>query len=455
MSVEGARFGRYLLNRLLGEGGMGQVYEAYDSQTDRTVAVKVLHPHMAADPVFRERFQREARAAAVLAHPNVVPIFDFGEIDGRLFICMQFVSGVGVDSVLTDSGPMPVARAVSVVAQAGEALDAAHAAGLVHRDVKPSNLLITARGFVYLIDFGIARAAAETGLTSTGATIGTFAYMAPERFTTGTADARTDVYALACVLYQCLTGQTPFPATALEQQIAAHLTQPPPRPSRLRPEIGTGLDEVVATGMAKDPRRRYQSASELTAACIVATSAVPPPVETEINSAPTMFNQPGRKSRLVIIAAGAVVALVGAAIVVGVALFDKSAGKTASPPAASISNSTSAVPQPVTTPTTTAITTTTQQPLLPGPGTHCGTVTTTIGTKVDTMIDAGSISCASVKSVLAQYYLDVKAGRGQGSGGSISGVWDVSGSWDCISETAAKGGHAHCSLGSTQISTTG
>lgn len=456
--MEGTRFGRYRLQELLGEGGMGQVYRAHDDQTDRTVAVKVLHSHMAADPVFRERFQREARAAAGLGHPHVVPIFDYGEIEDRLFICMQFVIGAGVDSLLVESGPMPVARAVAVVAQAGEALDAAHAVGLVHRDVKPSNLLITARDFVYLIDFGIARAVGETGLTSTGATIGTFAYMAPERFTTGTADARSDVYALACVLYQCLTGRTPYPATALEQQIAAHLTQPPPRPSVLRPQIGTVLDDVIATGMAKDPDQRYQTAGELAAACVAAATAAAPPAETVLNAGQAVAG-PRRRilepARVRVIVAALV--LLGAAVAVGsVFMNDQSGSDAALPTFTTTPNSTTAPssPAPQTTTTTTATTTTTQQPVLPGPGTHCGSVTTATGKAIDTMIDAGSISCTSVKSVLAQYYLDAKQGMAEGSGAFVGGIPDVSGRWDCISETAAKGGNAHCTLGSIQISTT-
>ncbi|WUI72200.1 serine/threonine-protein kinase [Nocardia sp. NBC_00403] len=283
--VVGELFGRYTLQAMLGEGGMGQVYRAHDSATDRTVAVKVLHTHLAADPVVRQRFQREARAAASLGHPHVVPIFDFGEIEGRPFICMQFIEGAGVDAVLAESGPMPLARAVSIIAQASEALDAAHAKGLVHRDVKPSNLLVTAGDFVYLIDFGIARAAAETTMTTAGTAIGTFAYMAPERFSAGTADARSDVYALTCVLYQCLTGQNPYPATSAEQQIAAHLTQPPPRPSLLRPDIGVTLDHVIATGLAKDPDSRYQTAAEFAAATVAAATTVFHPAETQVNPA--------------------------------------------------------------------------------------------------------------------------------------------------------------------------
>lgn len=454
MSVEGTRFGRYHLQQLLGEGGMGQVYRAHDSQTGRIVAVKLLHPHMAADPVYRERFQREARAAAGLVHPNVVPIFDFGEVEDRLFICMQFVTGVGVDSVLAESGPMPVERAVSVVAQAGAALDDAHAEGLVHRDVKPSNLLVTARDFVYLIDFGIARAVGETALTTTGATIGTFAYMAPERFSTGVADARSDVYALACVLYQCLTGRTPYPATALEQQIAAHLTQPPPKPSQARPQIGTVLDDVVATGMAKNPEERYRTAGELAAACISAVTGAPPPAVTEIN--PGSPSDPPRRRIPVkrVLTAFALVGLTAVGVAAGVAFMkNQSEGNAALPTATTTPIPTTTMAPSSAPPTTT--TTSTQAVLLPGPGTHCGTVNVVSGKPIDTMIDAGSISCASVKSVIAQYYLDIKSGKAEGSGAAVRGIYDVSGRWDCISETYAKGGHAHCTLGSIQISTTG
>ncbi|MTE17351.1 serine/threonine-protein kinase [Nocardia aurantiaca] len=288
MSVEGTRFGRYVLQQLLGEGGMGQVYRAFDTGTDRVVAVKVLHAHIAADPVFRERFRREAKTAAALGDPHVVPIFDYGQIEGHLFMCMQFLDGEGVDALLARSGPMAVTDAVSVLTQAAAALQAAHAAGLVHRDVKPSNLFITANGFVYLIDFGIARAAGETGLTSIGSTIGTFAYMAPERFTTGIADARADVYALACVAFELLTGRPPFPAAGVEQHIAAHLTQPPPRPSLLRPEVGTGFDAVIARGLAKDPDQRYQTAGELAAACLASASAAPRLVATQVNPGPRL-----------------------------------------------------------------------------------------------------------------------------------------------------------------------
>ncbi|MEU1206796.1 protein kinase [Nocardia sp. NPDC005825] len=262
---KGTPFGHYRLRRLLGEGGMGQVYEAFDTRSDRIVALKVLPPHSADDPEFRERFRRESRAAAGLNDPHVIPIHQYGEIDGRMYLDMRLVQGQGVDTVLAQRGPMPPEMAVSVVGQVAAALTAAHANGLVHRDVKPSNMLLCADDFVYLIDFGIARSAAEAGLTSTGAAIGTFAYMSPERLA-GVADIRSDVYALACVLHECLTGSQPFPGTSLEQQITAHLTSPPPRPSAVRPDVPMVFDEVIARGMSKDPAQRYQTAAELATA---------------------------------------------------------------------------------------------------------------------------------------------------------------------------------------------
>ncbi|RMI35160.1 serine/threonine-protein kinase [Nocardia stercoris] len=281
MTMAGAQFGRYRLLELIGEGGMGRVYRAVDTLTNRVVALKVLHPRFAADPVSQERFRREAKAAAGLSTPHVVPIFDYGDIDGRLFICMQLLVGQGLDSLLAQTGPMPAGQAVHLVSQAAEALQAAHAAGLVHRDVKPSNLFVDPNGFVYLVDFGIAQAAGESGLTGTGGAIGTFAYMAPERFTGGVADARSDVYSLAGVLFELLTGRTPFPGAGLEQQIAGHLTQPPPRPSDSRPELGAGFDAVVAQGMAKDPARRFGSADELAAAATAALAEVAVSPQTE------------------------------------------------------------------------------------------------------------------------------------------------------------------------------
>ncbi|OBG73842.1 serine/threonine-protein kinase [Mycobacterium sp. E3305] len=252
--MDGTPFGRYRLINLLGRGGMGEVWRAYDTVTDRIVALKVLPAHFAADKTFQQRFRREAHSAARLNNPHVVPIHTYGEIDGRLFVDMRLIEGRDLATVLA-SGSMSPARAVHIVEQVAHAVYAAHKIGLVHRDIKPSNILLDENDFAYLIDFGIARVLGETGLTGTDAVVGTLRYMAPERFKVGEADARSDIYALACVLYECLTGGAPFPGDSIEQQLAGHLSAPPPRPS----DSGAppAFDAVIATGMAKDPAQRY------------------------------------------------------------------------------------------------------------------------------------------------------------------------------------------------------
>jgi serine/threonine protein kinase len=273
--VDEVVFGRYRLLSVIGQGGMGTVYKGHDTVIGRDVAVKVLPTELGSEPGYRERFRREAHIAARLTEPHIIPIHDTGEIDGRLYLVMPVIEGIDVAGLLARDGPMSPRRAVAVVDQLAAALDAAHAVGLVHRDVKPSNALLTGRDFVYLIDFGIAHDGAATKLTGTGMIVGTLAYMAPERFTAGTADARSDVYALTCVLHECLTGDQPFPGGSMEQQIAGHLTMDPPRPSAQRAAVPAGFDEVIAAGMAKDPDRRYQSAHELATAADRALTAAP------------------------------------------------------------------------------------------------------------------------------------------------------------------------------------
>jgi serine/threonine protein kinase len=258
--VDEVMFGRYRLFEVIGQGGMGTVYRAHDTEIGRDVAIKVLPPELASEPGYQQRFRREAQTAARLAEPHVIPIYDTGEIDGHLYLVTPIIDGVDLESLLSKNGPIFPPRAVEIVEQLATALQTAHNAGLVHRDVKPSNALITANGFVYLIDFGIAHDASATKLTRTGSIVGTWAYMAPERFGSGTADARADVYALACVFYECLTGQLPYPGNGLEQLVAGHLTGPIPRPTTLNPALPAGFDQVIAQGMAKDPQQRYQTA---------------------------------------------------------------------------------------------------------------------------------------------------------------------------------------------------
>src|ERR1700761_5020515 len=263
-------FGRYVLQSLIGEGGMGKVYKAHDTLIDRDVAIKVLLSELSSEPGYQERFRREAHTAARLSEPHIIPIYDTGEIDGQLYLVMPVIKGTDVQGLIQRAGPMSPERAVLVIEQLAAALDAAHAVGLVHRDIKPSNALVTERDFVYLIDFGVAHDASASKLTNTGMSVGTMAYMAPEPFTTGVCAARSDVYALACVLHECLTGVQPYPGKSMEQQIAGHLTMDPPEPSAQRPELPAELDHVVAAGMAKDPAQRYQSASDLAAAAKLA-----------------------------------------------------------------------------------------------------------------------------------------------------------------------------------------
>jgi serine/threonine protein kinase len=258
-----AEFGPYRLLEMLGQGGMGQVFRAYDTAHEREVALKVLAPDVAQDASFEQRFRREAHVAARLSEPHVVPIHSYGEIDGRLYVDMRLIAGRDLASVLAESGPMDPGRAVAIIEQVADALDAAHATNLIHRDIKPSNILLGRRDFVYLIDFGIAQTVNSTRLTRTGSAIGTFAYMAPERLGTGDVGPSSDIYSLACVLYECLAGQLPFLGDSLEQQIAGHLAKPPPRPSAVNAGVPAAFDEVVARGMAKDPAQRYSTVTAL------------------------------------------------------------------------------------------------------------------------------------------------------------------------------------------------
>jgi serine/threonine-protein kinase len=284
--VEGTPFGRYQLIELLGRGGMGEVWRAFDTTIDRMVALKMLLPHFAQDPTFEKRFRREARVAARLDDPHVVPIHDVGEIDGRLYVTMRLINGVDLQTLL-DDGPLEAGRAVHIIEQIASALNDAHQAGLVHRDVKPSNILLTHSDFAYLIDFGIARATGETALTSANTTIGTWAYMAPERFSTGEAAPSSDIYALACVLYQCLTGQPPFPGDTLEQVAVGHMVAPPPHPSEERDTIPIALDQVITTGLAKQPTDRYPTTVEMAAA---ARRAITEPVSQIRLAQPTQMS---------------------------------------------------------------------------------------------------------------------------------------------------------------------
>ncbi len=271
-SREGTDFGQYRLRRLLGRGGMGDVYEAEDTHRERVVALKLMSETLSRDPVFRKRMQREARTAGRLQEPHVVPIHDFGEIEGQLYVDMRLIEGSDVAKMLARHGPLSPPRAVAIIRQIGSALDAAHAAGILHRDVKPENILVAGDDFAYLVDFGIASAGTDDKLTQLGTTVGTFKYMAPERFMEGDVGYRADIYALACVLYECLTGYPPYQGDQVSV-MGAHINQPIPRPSAVRPGIPAAFDRVIACGMAKNEADRYATCGDLSAAAYAALAS--------------------------------------------------------------------------------------------------------------------------------------------------------------------------------------
>lgn len=271
-SRAGSRVGRYLLKRMLGHGTTGEVYEAFDTHKDRVAALKLLAPALGGNPAFREWMQREALLVGQVQEPHVVPIRDYGELDGQVFIDMPLVEGSDLAAVLKRNGVLPPPRAVNVVWQAASALDAAHSAGVIHRGVKPRNILLTGDDFVYLVDFGLARAPGADAADAENAGA-RWKYAAPELFSGEDFGPAVDVYALACVLYQCLTGSPPYRADSFTMLSNAHQTKPIPRPSLAGTTIPVAFDQVVATGMAKDPRERYSSAAELATAAYQALSA--------------------------------------------------------------------------------------------------------------------------------------------------------------------------------------
>jgi serine/threonine-protein kinase len=258
-----------------GRGGMGVVYRATQLGLDRPVALKLVAPERAADENFRARFEREARVAAAIEHPNVIPVYGAGEEDGRLYILMRWVPGTDLQALIRRSGRLGPVHAANIVAQVAAGLDAAHAVGLVHRDVKPANVLLGAEdgsGHVYLSDFGLTLdPSAHTRVTVSGEWFGTVDFMAPEQFEGDRPDARTDVYALGCVLHAAITGQPPFHHASVAGTILAHLHDPPPRPSAT-PGVPTAFDDVVARALAKRPGDRFRSAGELARAALAAAA---------------------------------------------------------------------------------------------------------------------------------------------------------------------------------------
>ena len=263
----GATVAGYRIQSLIGRGGMSIVYLAEHVQLGRQVALKLLAPVLSADSEFRERFAHESRRAAEVDHPNVVPIFDAGEADGQLFIAMRYIEGCDLKTLIGREGALGIGRTLFILEQAADGLDAAHDRNLIHRDVKPANILVAEPSeHVYLTDFGVVKHTAAQGFTRTGFFIGTVDYAAPEQIEGKTVDARTDVYALGCVLYECLAGQAPFEREGEMAVMHAHLVQPPPVLSSALPMLPKGLDAVVARAMAKAQDDRYATCGDLVAA---------------------------------------------------------------------------------------------------------------------------------------------------------------------------------------------
>jgi serine/threonine protein kinase len=277
----GDEFAGYRIERSLGRGGMGVLYLAVEPGLERHVALKLIAPEAAADEVFARRFAEESRIAASIEHPNVVPIYAAGEEDGIPFIAMRYVSGSDLGRRLSREGRLDPAVAVALIAQVGNGLDAIHAAGLVHRDVKPANVLLSETGggedHAYITDFGVARnVATESGLTQTGRFVGTLDYVAPEQISGGAVDARADVYALGCLLFKLLTGDVPYPRDGEAARLYAHLNDPPPAPSLYATAVPMALDDVAIRAMSKAPEDRYPSAGDLGRAAMAALSGSSP-----------------------------------------------------------------------------------------------------------------------------------------------------------------------------------
>ena len=266
---EGSVLGGYRIVRLIGRGGMGAVYLADDVRLGRKVALKVLSSETAEIPAVRERFVRESQLAASLDHPHILPIYEAGEADGQLFIAMRYVPGPDLEGIIARDGPLALERTVALIDQIGSALDAAHAAGLIHRDVKPGNILVapgSAPGtdHAYLTDFGLTKQAEySAALTRSGQLLGSVGYVAPELIENRPVDARVDIYSLGCVLYECLAGTQPYPRDTEMATLYAHVQAPPPSIALVRPELPAAIDGVIAKAMAKTPEARYPSAGEL------------------------------------------------------------------------------------------------------------------------------------------------------------------------------------------------
>ncbi len=270
--IIGTNVAGYAIESVLGHGAMGVVYVARQDSPARRVALKLIAPAFADDEVFRRRFLREATAAAAIEHPHILPVYAAGESNGILFMATRLIDGQDLGEILRGSNELPLERVARIIRQIGEALDAAHARGLVHRDVKPGNVLVTHQpdgedaDFCYLTDFGVSTwtASSAATITMTGQMVGTASYVAPEQIEGGNVDGRADLYSLGCVLYECLTGRPPFSGRQAAAILYAHLHEEPPAPSSIRPDLPAGVDDVTTRALRKAPAERYASCRELT-----------------------------------------------------------------------------------------------------------------------------------------------------------------------------------------------
>jgi tRNA A-37 threonylcarbamoyl transferase component Bud32 len=280
--LSGRQFGSYRIVAPLGEGGMASVYKAYQASTDRYVVLKILPPYFAHDPTFVARFEQEAKIVARLQHPHILPVFDFGRQDGYTYIVMPYVESGSLADLL-EKGPLPLSQALIVVNQVGDALDYAHSFGVVHRDVKPGNILIDRRGNCLLTDFGIARMVeGTTALTRTGGTIGTPAYMSPEQIRAEPLDGRSDLFSLGIVLYEMATGRPPFRADTPLAVYVKQLNDPLPSPRSYKPDLPEGVERVILKALSKEPADRFQSGAEMSAALGTAVAGT----QTQLSPAP-------------------------------------------------------------------------------------------------------------------------------------------------------------------------